>query len=102
MKAAPNAALLTFAELIVNETRQRVGCRLLIRAVDFDFHNGAYPSSQHHHSHDAFGIDATFVADHEDITLETTSQLGEFGRSSGMQAELIANGERRFYHLRLF
>jgi hypothetical protein len=39
---------------------------------------------QHHHAHDAFGIDSALTFGNPNFTREATGQLGQFGRGTRM------------------
>lgn len=65
----------------------------LVRPIGLEHHLGAQPGGQRHHPHDAFGIDAPLVAfAHPDVALKATGQFGQLGRSTGVQAQFIYDG----------
>jgi hypothetical protein len=59
---------------------------------------GADAGGQHHHAHDALGIDAAFAAADPDFAGEAAGQLGQLGRGARVQAQLIADGRGRLDH----
>jgi hypothetical protein len=59
--------------------------------------HGAHAGGQHHHAHDALGVDAA-VARLMNIAGKTAGQLGELGRRAGVQAQLIADGRGGLDH----
>src|SRR4051812_46003032 len=87
--------LLAFAELVVDESDDG-GHRLrLVLALRLDLDLGAQACRQHHHAHDALGIDATTVPREEDLAAKAAGQLGELGRRARMQAELVTDPRGR-------
>lgn len=96
--AAGARRLLAFAELVVHERGDRVVRRLLVGTVALELDLRADARGQHHHAHDALGVHAPAVAADEDLAAERAGQLGQLGRSAGVQPELIADGERRSNH----
>src|SRR4051794_22790777 len=51
-------SLLTFSEFVGDEGEERVHRFLFALADGFDRHLAAIPGGQHHHAHDALGVDA--------------------------------------------
>src|SRR5687767_8568678 len=90
--------LLTFAELVLDQCAQGVHRCLLVLTVGLDFDLAAGTGGQHHHAHDALGVDAAAVAAHVNVALKTARQLGQLGRCAGVQAELIADRDGRLDH----
>ncbi len=68
-------------------------------AIGVNDHFASNACGQHHHAHDALGIDAALAFGNPNFTWKTTRQLGQLGRSSGMQAQLIADGRRSLGHV---
>ena len=57
---------------------------------------------QHHHAHDALGIDAAVAAREPDLAGIAARELGELGRGARMQAQLIADGHGCLDHCAFF
>jgi hypothetical protein len=55
---------------------------LITLGVNGDFTANA--GCQHHHTHDAFGIDSALTFGHPNFTWKTTRQLGQFGGSTSV------------------
>jgi hypothetical protein len=89
----PRERLLPLAELVVDQRNNPIHRRLLVAALGFDLDFAAHARGQHHHAHDAFGVNSPAVAAHEDLALKAAGQLGELGRSPRMQAQLIADAD---------
>ena len=70
----------------------------LVLALGLDLDLGADACGQHHHAHDALGIDAAPVAAQVHLAAETAGQLGQLGRGAGVQTQLIADGDGRLDH----
>src|SRR4051812_49867630 len=81
--------LLAFAELVVDESDDRRHRLRLVLAFGLDLDLAAETRRQHHHAHDALGIDAAAVPGKEDLAAEAAGQLGELGRRARMQPELV-------------
>ena len=52
-------------------------------------HLRALAGGEHHHAHDALGVDAAAVARHRDVALVLRRELRELGRRARVQAELV-------------
>ena len=70
----------------------------LVGAIGLDLYVAAHAGRQHHHTHDALGIDAPAVAGHMHIAREATGQLGQLGRRAGVQAQPIADRDAALVH----
>src|SRR5438046_1541591 len=81
--------LLALAELVVDEGAQRRHGGLLVVTFRLDLDFAAQSGGQHHHAHDALGVDAAAVAAQEDLAAEVPGELAELGRCAGVQAELV-------------
>jgi hypothetical protein len=55
---------------------------LITLGVNGDFTANA--GCQHHHTHDAFGIDSALTFGHPNFTWKTTRQLCQFGGSTSV------------------
>ena len=62
---------------VVVETNGERGIRVFAFGVDGD--RAAFAGGQHHHAHDALGVDAAVVAAEVDVAGIATGQLGELG-----------------------
>jgi hypothetical protein len=72
---------------------------LFVGAVRFQRHLRALAGGQHHDAHDRLGVDAASVARQPDVALELGGQLGEFGGSAGVQAQLVDDLEFLLNHI---
>src|SRR5450432_2664361 len=90
--------LLPFAELVVDECHKRIHRLTLVFALGLDLDLGADPRGQHHHAHDALGIDAPAVAAEENLAAKASRELGELGRRARVQAELVIDPGCRLDH----
>ena len=76
----------------------RLGSLRLVGAFDFKFDLGAEPGGQHHHAHDALGVDAPAIAGKVHFAGKAAGQLGEFGGGARVQAEFVIDLENGFDH----
>ena len=67
----PCCRLLPFAELVVDQRNQGIQGGLLVIAFGLDLDLAAQACGQHHHAHDALGVDATAIARKVHLALET-------------------------------
>jgi len=81
--------LLAFAEVVVDQTDERVHRRLGIITNGFDRDRSPFAGRQHHYAHNTFTVDAPTVALQPDFTLEGARQLRELGGSPGMKPQLV-------------
>ena len=90
--------LLTFAEPVVVQRNDGTESLRFIRTVGLDLDLTAEACGQHHHAHDALGIDAAPISAHVYVANESPSQLGQLGRRAGVQAQLIADFDGGLLH----
>src|SRR5690606_22938736 len=88
-----------FAEAAVDEVDQRIHGFLLALAAGFQGDRAAVAGGQHHDAHDAFGIDAAFVALYPDVTRKLAGGLRQACRGAGMQPELVDDLYLSFNHV---
>ena len=88
---AEGHGLFAFAKLVVDQGQSRRQGLFLALAHGLDHHLAAQTSGQHHHAHDAFGIDASLAFAHPDFARKAARQFGQFGRSAGVQPQFIAD-----------
>ena len=100
MKGAKTQGLLALTELVVDQGYQGLAGIFFTSAIAFDLYRGPQASRQHHHPHDAFGIHAAIITAHMDLAGKTAGQLGQFGRCTCVQAQLIADGDGGLDHVR--
>src|SRR5664279_6170639 len=83
------ALLLALAELVGDELQH--GLQSLFGALAFRIDDYGRPlaGGQHHHTHDALGIDAAAAPLHPDLAGKGAGKLCQLGRSAGMQPELV-------------
>src|SRR3989344_5327128 len=82
---------LVFTKLIINQRNQSFHSRFFVRTVGYYSNLATFAGSQHHHTHDAFGVNASTVALDPNFTVKLTGSLSELGRSAGVQAELVGD-----------
>ena len=69
-RATEACASLAFAKLVLKHFTQCGACCKFVFTVDLYIDISAKPSSQHHYSHDAFGIDFAAVAAQLNLAFE--------------------------------
>jgi hypothetical protein len=77
------------AETRRDQARQRGNRFFLVRAGGLDHQGRALGGRQHHHPHDALGIDSTRALGHPDFALEPGRQLRDLGRWPRVHAKLV-------------
>ena len=74
-----------FAEIIGDQSRDRVDCLRFVRAIGFKHDAASFAGREHHDAHDAFCIDLATIARECDLALVFRSQLGELCRGGEME-----------------
>ena len=69
-----------------------------IDAIGADGNDRAVTGGEHHEAHDAFTIHFLTIFFHEDVCLKAIGRFDELGCWTGMDAELVQNGEIFFGH----
>ena len=82
---------LALPKFVIDESQQCIHRHLLIRAIGFDDNSAANTSGQHHHAHDAFGVDAALALAHPDLARKAAGEFGQFRGGPGVQAQFIAD-----------
>ena len=90
--------LFAFAKLVVYQGQQRVHGLLLLRAIGLHLDLRTQACGQHHHAHDALGVDAALALAHPDLAGIAARKLGELGRGTGVQTQLVADGDAVLDH----
>ena len=88
----------SFVELARKQIRDGSDDSLLIRPISANGQRRAYACSQHHHTHDALGVDLATAADQPYGSFESLNELHQLGRRTRMQAELVGNDNLLFKH----
>ncbi len=86
------------SNLRVEQCSHVVQCSFLIGALGAQRDRRADAGGEHHHAHDALGIDLAATMDQECIALIALQQLHELGRCARMQAKLVADRDLAFKH----
>ena len=68
-------------------------CAIGIGTYRVYFDDRTASSGQHHHAHDALGVDALRTLGDENVAYEATGHLGQLGSGPGMLTEFIGNGD---------
>ena len=58
-------------------------------AIGLDGHFRTFAGRQHHHAHDAFGVDAARALAHPDLAFVLAGKLGQLGGCPGVQAQFV-------------
>ena len=87
-----------FVELACKQIRDGDDDSLLIRTIGANGQRRADAGSQHHHAHDALGVDLAAAADQPYGSFESLNKLHQLRRCTCMQAELVGNDNLLFKH----
>ncbi len=90
--------LFWFAKTVINELDQRIHGCLFITAIGFQCDFAALAGSQHHHAHDALGIDPATITLDPDFTGMLAGSLRQLSRCAGMQTQFIDDFYFLFNH----
>lgn len=91
---APSILLELAGDEILDGGERGIG----VGPVGTDGDDGTVAGGKHHESHDAFAIDFLTILLNEDVRLETVGGFDKLRRRTGMDAELVENGEIFFGH----
>src|SRR5690606_39957216 len=83
---------LPLAEAVGDQLLDRLQGFVFLLALGVDGDRAALGCGQHHHAHDALGVDAAAVALEPDLARKSAGELGELGRGACMQPELVDDG----------
>ena len=89
MQTKAHGNSLTLAKLVRNQRQDGIRRLILALAAGVDDDFAAYACRQHHHAHDAFGVDAALATLHPDFASERSGKLRQFGRRPCMEAKFV-------------
>ena len=98
MKFAVVTASSIFLELAGDEVGDRFERGVGVRAVGTNGDDGTVAGGQHHQAHDALAIDFLAILLNKNVRLKAIGRFDELRCGTGVDAELVENGEILFGH----